>query len=242
MNGIILADKPSGITSFGVVARVRRLCGEKKVGHSGTLDPLATGLLPLFIGRATKSIKYFIGGDKGYEGEMTLGVTTDTLDSEGKITGGERIDKALPCLYTVSLIQDIFKKYTGKQMQTPPMFSAKKIAGQRLYQLARAGKEIEVPPKPVEIYRFEFLGLQENKIKFRVFCSKGTYVRVLVSEVGQELGCGAHLSALRRIYAHPFMVSQAFTLEAINDLAQAGKLNSIVLPVEGFLAEKCQLA
>ncbi|MBU0573894.1 MAG: tRNA pseudouridine(55) synthase TruB [Candidatus Margulisbacteria bacterium] len=232
MEGIILVDKPRGITSFDVIARIRRFTGVRKVGHSGTLDPMATGLLPVFVGKSvTKQIKHFMGADKGYEGEMTLGVRTDTMDSEGKELECQ-ISNVKTC---ENEILKLFQKFTGKIMQKPPMFSAKKVNGQRLYKLARKGLVVDVPPKEVEIHRLELLSFKGNIVKFRVLCSKGTYVRSLVSDIGNELGYGAHLSSLRRIYAHPFVISQAITLETIENLTKIGKLDSIMLRVEEFL-------
>lgn len=254
MEGIIIVDKPQGWTSFDVVAKIRDLSRDlpagrqgKKVGHSGTLDPMATGLLPVFLGKATKSIQYFMEGDKGYEGEMTLGARSDTGDADGKI-----IMTNYELRITNEGIINIFKKYTGEIEQVPPMYSAKKVNGKKLYELARKGIEIKREPRRIKIYTLRFLEplvtkdlTQQpnrppypNPISFYVECSKGTYVRQLVMDIGDDLGCGAYLSALRRVYAHPFHISQAITMETIINLAKIGKLETVVIPVENVLNSK----
>ena len=241
MDGVFIVDKPSGWTSFDVCAKLRNLTKTKKVGHSGTLDPMATGVLPVFLGKATKSIQHFIGGDKGYVAEMTLGATSDTLDADGKIIempsppiplslrergrrGGEGLD----------LIVKIFKKYIGEIEQTPPMYSAVKIKGKPLYKLARQGIVVERQKKKIKIYKLELLGVEGNKIRFQVMCSKGTYIRVLASEIGDDLGCGAYLSALERVYSHPFHISQAIDIVTLQNLAKVGRLESVLLTPEEF--------
>lgn len=230
MNGIIIVDKPQGWTSFDVCNKIRHLTKIKKVGHAGTLDPMATGVLAVFLGTATKSVDKFLTGDKGYIGEMTLGITTDTLDATGKVLTSkkERVTSNL------QEIEKVFAKYTGKIKQIPPMFSAKKINGQRLYKMARKGQEVEREAVDITIYKMELLGIDGNKVRFEVFCSKGTYVRALASDVGDDLGCGAHLSSLRRIYSNPFHISQALDIATIENLAKIGKLETVILPVEDF--------
>ncbi len=228
MDGIIVVDKPQGWTSFDVCAKIRNLSRTKKVGHSGTLDPMATGVLVLFLGKATKTIKNYVGADKEYIGEMTLGVRTDTMDAEGKI-----LNPKSEILNNIQISNDqiikLFKKYIGKQKQKPPMFSAKKINGKRLYKLARKGIEVERPDKDVEIISLDLIDMEENKIRFKVRCSKGTYVRVLASDIGDDLGCGAHLSALRRTSAGEFKIDQASTIDQIITLSQKDKLDTILL-------------
>lgn len=244
MNGIIIVNKPQGWTSFDVVAKIRSLTGVKKVGHSGTLDPMATGVLPVFLGKATKFIQYFLNGDKGYEGEMILGIRTDTGDADGeiltpipspsKMERGEELN--------VSRVRMVFEKYIGEIEQIPPMYSAVKVKGKRLYELARKGIEIKRQPRKVTIYDLRFTSddidiANDKRIAFRVFCSKGTYIRQLVMDIGDELGCGACLSKLVRIYSHPFHISQAIDMEVIITMAQAGILSSIILNPEEILEE-----
>ncbi len=226
MDGIIVVDKPTGWTSFDVCAKIRNLTKTQKVGHSGTLDPMATGVLVCFLGRATKTIQNHVGADKEYEGEMTLGVTTDTYDADGKVISK---DSTL-CCPNKDQIQELFKRNLGKQKQKPPMYSAKKINGKPLYKLARQGITIERPDKDIEIHSFDLLGIMGDKIRFKLKCSKGTYVRVLAHEIGQELGCGAHLSALQRTAAGSFRIESAHTIDQIIALSQENKLATILLP------------
>ena len=230
MDGVIIVDKPQGWTSFDVVAKIRNITRVKKVGHSGTLDPMATGLLPVFLGRATKSIQYFLNGDKGYEGEMVLGVKTDTGDADGKI-----IMTNVQCQMTNECMIEAFNKFTGEIEQTPPMYSAVKINGQRLYELARKGIEVERKPRRIKIFSLRVTHYSYPHVGFTVECSKGTYIRQLAVDIGDELGCGAHLSVLRRTYSHPFHISQAVSLETISDLAKIGRLEQIILPVESLV-------
>jgi tRNA pseudouridine55 synthase len=264
MNGIIIVNKPKGWTSFDVVAKIRNLTRVSKVGHSGTLDPMATGVLPVFLGKATKSIQYFLNGDKGYSGEMVLGVRTDTGDAEGKIqTSNIQHQNNSQLAISKSQIEEAFKKYTGEIMQTPPMYSAVKIKGKKLYELARQGIEVKREPRKVKIFEFRFLGYGDdarigndtsstgkedvtltdkrngprnlNRIAFSVVCSKGTYIRQLAMDIGDDLGCGAHLSKLERFYAHPFHISQALDMETIVTLGKAGILSSVVLDTEEIM-------
>jgi len=255
MDGIILVNKPQGWTSFDVCNKIRHLTGVKKVGHSGTLDPMATGVLPVFLGKATKSIQYFMSGDKGYAGEMVLGVRTDTGDATGK-TLNPKSEILSNLKIQISQIQNIFKKYIGEIEQVPPMYSAVKINGQRLYRLARKGIEVKREPRKIRIYELRFLepenellgsknqrnrpdriGIQSqvSLIRFYVLCSKGTYVRQLVMDIGDDLGCGAHLSALERVYSHPFHISQALDIVTIENLAKIGKLDTVIFTPEEFI-------
>jgi tRNA pseudouridine55 synthase len=236
MNGIIIVNKPPGWTSFDVVAKVRNVTRVAKVGHSGTLDPMATGVLPIFLGKATKSIQYFMTGDKGYEGEMTLGIKTDTGDADGKV-----IMTNDQCQMTNERIREAMSKYIGEIEQVPPMHSAIKVKGKRLYELARQGIEIERQPRKVNIYDLRLLEpeterLGSNKVSFTVLCTKGTYVRQLAVDIGDDLGCGAHLSKLSRFYAHPFHISQALDLDTIVTMAKADILSSVVPNPEEILA------
>jgi len=223
-DGIILVNKPSGWTSFDVCNKIRHLTGIKKVGHSGTLDPMATGVLPIFLGKATKFVQYFLEGDKGYSGEMTLGVRTDTGDATGEIRN-PKSEIRNNTEISITQIQNIFKKYIGEIEQVPPMYSAIKIDGQRLYKLARQGIEIERKPRKITIYDLQILepsdqgnlrlNVAVSLIRFTVRCSKGTYVRQLVVDIGDDLGCGAHLSKLERTYSHPFTITQTLDIVTI---------------------------
>jgi tRNA pseudouridine55 synthase len=232
MDGIIIVNKPANWTSFDVVAKIRNLSGVKKVGHSGTLDPIATGVLPIFLGKATKLVQFFIGGDKGYMAEMVLGIKTDTLDAAGEVTDESEVQCKL------AVIESTLNKYLGEIEQIPPMHSAIKVNGKRLYKLARKGITIERQPRKVKIIKIELLNYVKGKnpkVTFEVICSKGTYIRQLVSDIGDDLGCGAHLSKLMRTYAHPFHVTQAVKMETIVTLAKVGRLHSIVLPIDSML-------
>ncbi|MFA6549114.1 MAG: tRNA pseudouridine(55) synthase TruB [Candidatus Margulisiibacteriota bacterium] len=258
MDGVIIVNKPQGWTSFDVVAKIRNLSKVKKVGHSGTLDPMATGVLPVFLGRATKSIQYFLDGDKGYTAELTLGVKTETGDATGKILtpallsicdgeGNETVNKDCDpsprsgegCRVERGgmriEIEKILHKYTGEIEQVPPMYSAVKVDGQRLYKLARQGIEVERKPRKITIHSIKLIKYAYPLVEIEVLCSKGTYIRQLAVDIGDDLGCGAHLSKLERTYAHPFRISQALSMDTIITLAKIGKLDTIVIPVESIM-------
>ena len=224
MKGIIIVNKPKGLTSMDVIRVIRRLTGEKRVGHSGTLDPMATGVLPVFIGREmTRQISKYMEGKKGYLAEMTLGVETDTGDAEGKIlnTKFETLNKSkFSKLKIQNQLQTILNEFVGEIEQVPPMYSAIHHEGKRLYELAREGKEVERKPRKVTIYEIKFINYKEEeypKVTFECLCSKGTYIRSLAVDLGQRLGCGAHLSALTRIYSEPFSLKETHSLEEIED-------------------------
>ena len=198
MDEIIFVDKPAGMTSFGAVARVRRVLSEKagkkiKVGHTGTLDPFATGLLILMAGKATKKAMEFAKLDKVYEATIRLGATSSTGDPEGEI-----VVKSTTINYSRQRIEEVLQKFLGKIEQRPPMFSAIKIDGQRAYKLARAGKEVGMPTRTVEIYSIELIDYSAPFIKIRAHVSSGTYIRTLAEDIGKELGCGAYCIELRR--------------------------------------------
>lgn len=232
MNGIIIVNKPPGWTSFDVVAKIRNLSGAKKVGHSGTLDPMATGVLPVFLGKATKSVQHFMSGDKGYIAEMTLGIRTDTLDAEGKITQISNVE----C--QIEHVEPIFKKFIGEIEQVPPMHSAVKVKGKRLYKLARKGIVVKREPRRVIIHKISLLNYEAGdnpKVTFEVMCSKGTYIRQLASDMGDDLGCGAHLSKLMRVQAYPFHITQAVNMDTIITLAKINKLDTVLVPIEDIL-------
>ncbi len=207
MNGVLVVDKPKGITSFDVVRDVRRALKVKKVGHTGTLDPMATGVLPICIGDGTKIAQFITEATKAYDATVKLGSTTDTLDAEGKVLES----RPVPVL-TRELIEAAFAKFRGPIFQTPPMYSAVKIGGKRLYELARAGEEVERAARPVTVFELLLRDFSADEIKLSVTCSKGFFVRTLAAELGEALGCGAHLCALRRTQSGPFALSQAIPL------------------------------
>jgi tRNA pseudouridine55 synthase len=199
VDGVIVVDKPRGPTSHDVVEAVRKKLNEK-VGHTGTLDPMATGVLPLCVGRATLVSSLLTADDKAYEAEVTFGVETDTLDAQGKVLATTPVPEPL----TLDLAP-----FRGTYPQTPPMFSAVKVGGRKLYEAARAGEEVERAPREVTVQRLELLSLEGNKARLAIECSKGFFVRVLAQELGKAAGCGAHLSALRRTKSGPFTLAQA---------------------------------
>ncbi len=213
MEGVLLVDKPYGITSHDVVYRLRRKLKMKKIGHAGTLDPMATGLLIMLVGKATRISQYLISLDKVYEGEVTLGVTTNSQDAEGEVL----TTMPVPAL-TEAQVREAMKGFLGDQYQTPPMFSAVKIDGVALYKLARKGEEVEREPRFIRVAAFELLTFASPKLAFRLACTKGTYVRTIAHDLGQKLGCGAHLSALRRTGSGKFNIAQCTTLDAIESL------------------------
>jgi len=224
-DGVLLVDKPSGMTSHDVVDRVRRHFGFKKVGHCGTLDPAATGLLILVLERATKLQDRLMSDDKAYEGTMLLGVATDSQDADGEVIA----EKPVPPL-TEEDIDQAFAKFRGDIQQVPPMVSAVKYQGTPLYKLARKGKTVERQPRLIHIYDLRILGLELPRIHFRVACTKGTYVRTLCSDIGDLLGCGAHLHNLRRTRSGDFDVKEAHTLEAV--LGQTREqLKTFIIPI-----------
>jgi tRNA pseudouridine55 synthase len=211
-NGVIVIDKPAGVTSTDVVNQVKRALKVKRVGHTGTLDPMATGVLPLCLGQATKIAGYLLAEDKVYEGELLLGVKTDTLDAQGQVTGANPEGaKAV----TRARLEAVMVELTGPGQQIPPMFSALKHRGKRLYELARAGQIVDRPPRPIVIHELSLRGFDPPRAQFLVHCSKGTYVRSLVAELGAKLGCGAHLTALRRVRSGAFALESALALAEV---------------------------
>ena len=218
-DAFLVVDKPQGLTSQQVVARVKRRLKCRKVGHTGTLDPLATGVLPLAFNRATRLIQYLDESRKVYSGEIELGVESDTLDRDGEIVA--RHDGPLAC--NEQEIADVFKRYLGQQTQVAPIYSAIKRKGKPLYAYARAGVEVTPPERQVEIDSFTLLSYKAPLVAFRVICSKGTYVRSLAADVGRDLGCGARIWSLRREASGPFTLNQAITLDALLEKIDAGE-------------------
>ena len=215
VSGMLLIDKPSGWTSFDVVNFVRSRFNVPKVGHCGTLDPAATGLLVLMLGAFTRKSDFFSADDKSYEGTMEFGRVTDSGDLDGKV-----VREADCSGVTEDAVREAFRKFTGEQMQTPPMVSAVKVGGKKLYELARKGVEIEREPRRIVISRFELLKFASPYCDFAVDCSKGTYIRTLCADVGESLGCGGVLTRLRRTRSGRFSVSDALPLEALKELDQ----------------------
>lgn len=213
LDGVLLVDKPQGLTSHDVVYRLRRKLQMKKIGHAGTLDPMATGVLIMLIGKATRISQYLMSADKVYEGEATLGVVTDSQDAEGEVL----TTVPVPPL-SEAQVKDTMKTFLGDQYQTPPMHSAIKIDGVKLYQLARKGEEVEREPRFIRIAKFDLLSFALPKLTFDLHCTKGTYVRTVAHDLGQKLGCGAHLSALRRTASGPFKIDRCLTLDQIEAL------------------------
>ena len=226
MSGILLVDKPAGWTSHDVVGRLRRMTGQRRIGHSGTLDPMATGLLVVFLGRATRAVEFAEGHDKAYTALLRPGVVTDTLDTTGAVlaTSPERP--------TRSELETALGAFRGEIEQLPPMYSALKHNGKKLYEIARAGGEVERKPRPVTIYRLECTGERDGDFVLEVECSKGTYIRTLCDDIGRALGCGACMSGLRRTRAGGFDVRDALTIEEIE---RRGAENCL-MPVDALFA------
>lgn len=210
MNGFLVIDKPQGVTSFDVVRTVRRSLKVRRVGHCGTLDPMATGVLPVAIGEATRLVEFVMDGAKIYRGTLKLGETTDTQDAEGTILSRGTIDGI-----DRSRIEEVITTLLGPIQQLPPMYSALKRDGVPLYELARKGIEVERTLRPIEIYRFEICSIDLPFVTFEVTCSKGTYVRTLAHDLGARLGCGAHLTALRRLQSGAFTEAVAISLDRL---------------------------
>ena len=228
MDGILIIDKPEGFTSFDVVAKMRGMLRTRKVGHAGTLDPMATGVLPILVERGTKCCDILPCQDKRYIATLKLGVLTDTLDSTGTVL------ETRPVSVTKEQVEEVLKDFVGEIMQVPPMYSAIQINGQRLYDLARQGIEVEREARPITIYHCNLLGKgpEENEYIIDVACSKGTYIRTLCGDIGEKLGCGVCMTALRRSEAAGFSLSESITLEEASRLAQEGTLQEKILPVE----------
>jgi len=225
LDGVLLIDKPRDHTSHDVVARLRGKLHMRKIGHAGTLDPMATGLLIMLVGRATRVSQYLISLDKEYEGTIELGKTTDSQDADGNVME----TRPVPPL-TESEIRTALQGFLGDQYQTPPMFSAIKVGGVALYRKARKGEEIEREPRFIRVMAWDLLRFATPHIDFRLRCSKGTYVRTLAHDLGTKLGCGAHLCALRRTATDRFNVSQAMTLEQVEALSIA-EIERRLIPV-----------
>src|SRR5208282_4827544 len=222
VNGLLIIDKPGGMTSHDVVNRLRRLTGERSIGHLGTLDPMATGVLPLLMGKFTRLAQYFSAAEKSYSGAIRFGFATDTYDAEGEPAGPDRWSGLWPeaaQTLTLNRVREAAQRFLDQTLQMPPPFSAKKIAGQPAYKLAREGKPVELKPAPVRIDAFEILAMKGAEASFNITISSGGYVRSVAHELGQDLGVGAHLSRLRRTRAGVFTLEDAHTLEELEALA-----------------------
>lgn len=229
MNGILNILKPKNMTSHDVVNILRKKTGIKKIGHTGTLDPMATGVLPICIGKATRVSEYLLNLDKEYIADLTLGSRTDTLDSEGQVieTSNTIVEK--------EKILEVFKNYVGTIKQTPPMYSALKFKGKKLYELAREGKTIERPKREIKIYSIDILNIVDNKeISFRVKCSRGTYIRSLCDDIGFDLETFGHMSYLMRTQAGSFDIENSYSLDYINKLS-LDEINNILIPMDHSL-------
>jgi tRNA pseudouridine55 synthase len=235
VTGILMLDKSTGISSNRALQQAKRLFGADKAGHTGSLDPLATGLLPVCFGEATKIAGYLLGACKAYTAECRLGVTTDTCDSEGTVL----VERPVPAL-DESAIRDALATLTGRITQIPPVYSALKQQGVPLYKRARRGEAVEAPPREVEVFRFDLLEHDGDTLRLHVECGSGTYVRSLVRDLGERLGCGAYLTALRRLWVEPFREPRMFTLDELGDLRGQGKdaaLRACLLPIEAGLVD-----
>lgn len=209
MNGIVIIDKPQDWTSQDVTSRLRGVFHTRRIGHGGTLDPMATGVLPVFVGRATRGVEFFEHAEKTYETVLKPGLTTDTEDITGTVLSESSVS------LTEEDVLRVLPQFCGEILQVPPMYSALKVNGQKLYDLARKGKEVERQPRPVTIHELTFLGLCEDGIRLRVKCSKGTYIRTLCKDIGQALGCGGCMAQLRRVSAGEYTIAEAVPLQTL---------------------------
>ena len=235
MNGIILVDKPCGWTSHDVVGKLRGILRERRIGHSGTLDPMATGLLVVFAGRATRAVEFAEADSKEYIAGLRLGVSTDTQDTTGNVLN---TCETLPSKDELIAAANGF---LGEISQIPPMYSAIKINGKKLYELARRGEIVERSPRKVTISKLELLGEDKCDYILDIHCSKGTYIRTLCSDIGDKLGCGGCMSSLRRVKAGVFSITQAHTMEQIQAAADLGGLDGIIIPVDTLFTDKPKL-
>ncbi len=222
LEGVLVVHKEAGWTSHDVVAKVRRLLGGSKVGHAGTLDPSATGVLPILVGRATRIAEYLINWDKEYRAVLRLGETTDTQDATGQVLN--RVD---PCEVTEDVLQTVIARFRGVQQQLPPMYSAVKVGGQPLYKAARAGRTVDRVERSIAIHQLEIVAVHGRDVVMRIVCSKGTYVRTLCADIGQALRVGGHLYALERRRVGPLSIEQAVTIDQV-----AGHLATGTLPMQ----------
>ena len=211
MNGIVIIDKPQGWTSQDVTARLRRVFNTRRIGHGGTLDPMATGVLPAFVGGATRGVEFFEHAEKTYEAVLQLGLTTDTEDTSGTVLTQQEVR------ISEAEFLEILPQFRGEILQIPPMYSALKVGGQKLVDLARKGKTVERQPRPITIHELELLEFSANTARLRVRCSKGTYIRTLCKDIGEALGCGGCMAQLRRVSAGEYTIAEAVPLQTLLD-------------------------
>lgn len=209
MNGIVIVDKPSGWTSQDVTARLRRVFGTRRIGHGGTLDPMATGVLPVFVGRATRAVEFFEHAEKTYEAVLRLGMVTDTEDISGTVLEERQVS------VSEAAFLEILPKFRGEIQQIPPMYSALKVNGQKLCDLARAGREVERKPRTITVFALDCLEFSGSRARLRIRCSKGTYIRTLCKDMGEALGCGGCMESLRRTAAGDYTIEEAVPLETL---------------------------
>jgi tRNA pseudouridine55 synthase len=233
LDAVLIIDKPRGISSNDALQQVKRLYQARKAGHCGSLDPLATGVLPVCLGQATKFSGYLLGADKVYLAHCQLGQTTTTADAEGEVIATKPVD------VTTAQVLDALQTLTGNINQIPPMHSALKFEGRRLYQLAREGKTVERKPRPVVVHSIDLISIENDCVEIKVRCSKGTYIRTLAEDMGEKLGCGAHLSQLRRVAVDPFVLEQASSIEYLRSISEQGndQIDELLLPVSAALTQ-----
>ncbi len=238
LDGILLFDKPPGMSSNQALQRVRHLFRAEKAGHTGSLDPLATGLLPVCFGDATKIAGHLLGNHKAYDTTAVLGATTDTDDADGTVL----VERPVPAI-SRELVETLLRPLTGRIWQRPPIYSALKQGGEPLYAKARRGEVIEVPEREVDVVSIELLDMTADRLNLRITCGSGTYVRSLVRDLGEALGCGAHVASLRRLWVDPFRGRPSFSLEALQALAEQGEptLDACLLPIEAGLVQWRQI-
>ena len=217
MNGIVIVDKPQDWTSQDVTARLRRVFNTRRIGHGGTLDPMATGVLPVFVGRGTRGVEFFEHAEKTYETVLRLGLMTDTED-----VWGETLEER-PVAFTPEKLEEVLESFRGEILQVPPMYSALKVNGQKLCDLARKGKEVERKPRPITIHELTLLETTENTLRLRVKCSKGTYIRTLCKDIGEALGCGGCMAQLRRVTAGEYTIEEAVPLQTLLETEDPGQ-------------------
>jgi len=225
MDGIVIVDKPEGWTSQDVVSKLRGVFQTRRIGHGGTLDPMATGVLPVFVGRATRGVEFFEHAEKTYETVLRLGITTDTEDITGTVLTEQ------DAFVTGAMLEEVLAKFRGDILQVPPMYSAIKINGQKLCDLARKGREVERKPRPVTIHELELLRMEADGIHLRVRCSKGTYIRTLCKDIGEALGCGGCMASLRRVTAGDYTIEKSVPLQTLVESPDPG---AYLLPVDSM--------
>ncbi|MGM9521228.1 MAG: tRNA pseudouridine(55) synthase TruB [Oscillospiraceae bacterium] len=230
MNGIIVVDKPEGWTSQDVCSKLRGVLHERRIGHSGTLDPMATGVLTVFCGRATRAAEFAENDEKRYIAGLRLGITTDTQDITGNIL------ESRECSVSEEQLLTVLRSFTGELQQLPPMYSAVKIGGKKLYELARRGETVERKPRRIVIKHLELTGRDNGDFILDITCSKGTYIRTLCSDIGAAMGCGGAMSSLRRVAAGAFSLSDSYTMDEITSASDSGHIHELMLPVDSLFS------